>query len=192
MRVFMGIKTLPKIAGTVLLTTIVFASPSVAITITQAFTANVTSGSFNGTSGIGSFTYDDDLLNPSGLTFLSPVDGLEVSLTFLDQTYSQSDDLEFPNFPSVRFVDGVPVFLDFKIVDESPINIQEPTIAELNIFASLTPNSTGELETTLTVIEQPIPEPFTIAGSFCALGVGTLLKKYHSKTQKNSDQKPQK
>lgn len=188
----MGIQTLLKIAGTPLLTTIVLASPSGAITITQAFTANVTSGSFNGTSGIGSFTYDENWLNPSGSTVLSPLEGLEVSFTFLGQTYSQSDDFEFPDFPTIRFVNGVPVFFDFKIVDESPINIQEPYIAELNIFAALTSNSTDEFETTLTVIEQPIPEPLTIAGSFSAIGVGILLKKYHSKTQKNSDQKPQK
>ncbi len=37
-------------------------------------------------------------------------------------------------------------------------------MAELNIFASLTPNSTGEFETIFTVIDQPIPERFTIAG----------------------------
>tara|TARA_B100001123_G_C14641687_1_gene761980 strand:- start:214 stop:588 length:375 start_codon:yes stop_codon:yes gene_type:complete len=100
------------------------AQVSQATIITNTFKAEVFAGPYTGTTGTGSFSYDDSLLG-GGSETLGPVGGSDAdaagltgfSFTILGQTFSMSDDTDFPDYPQVGFLAFVPEFLDILVVD---------------------------------------------------------------------------
>lgn len=149
-----------------------------AVIVTEDFTATVIEGLFAGEVATGTFSYDDDLITGSGFETLDPLSSLTVSMTFLGQTYDQTDDVNFDTFPQLDFLDGIPVFLDYFIVDGSPTDIENPNIGALFIAEPFTINGDGNFETTLAVIP-PVPESSNIIGlaTLATLGLTTAFKR---------------
>ncbi|MEW4486592.1 PEP-CTERM sorting domain-containing protein [Thalassoglobus sp. JC818] len=144
--------------------------------VTKTFTATVDASSpFAGTVGTGSFTYDDSLLTGIGDEEIDFLSGLMIEFTIFGQTFTESDDIDLPDEPSLEFLDGVPEFLDF-IIDErafvtNPVPIIEPNVVRIS-FGSLTPAPIGgpDFISELSVEVTTIPEPT----SFALFGLGTL------------------
>jgi len=112
-----------------------------AAVVTENFSATVLSGTFSGTVGTGSFSYDNALITGMGSESLTPDDGLMVSFNVFGQSFTEADDIQIfdmPPFPSLNFLDGLIVELDF-IVDEfsllNPTSIDQEGVAAFSIFS---------------------------------------------------------
>jgi len=112
-----------------------------AVVVTETFTATVQSGTFTGTIGEGSFTYDNALITNMGSESLTPDDGLMVSFNVFGQSFTEADDIQIfdmPPFPSLNFLDGLIIELDF-IVDEfsllNPTSIDQEGVAAFSILS---------------------------------------------------------
>jgi hypothetical protein len=92
-------------------------APAHAALVTHTLVGEVLFGPLAGATATGSFTFDDALITGVGDEFLTPLDGLQVQFTFLGATFSESDDIDFPEFPELAFTDGEIVGLDFLVED---------------------------------------------------------------------------
>ncbi len=81
--------------------------------VTYDFTVVVTQGSLVGNTFNGSFTYDDAILNGMGTEAIQVSDGLKVNMNFFGQDYSETADINYPEFPQLIFEDGEIQQLDF-------------------------------------------------------------------------------
>lgn len=144
--------------------------PVQAVIVTNDFTATVEFGEFAGEVATGTFSYDDDLI-VDGDEILTPFEGLTLELTFLGQTYTEMDDIEFDFFPELVFFEGSPVFLDYLVVDGFPTDILNPDIVTLSIEDILFPVGENNFETSLDVFT-PVNEPNSIINLFLLGGLG--------------------
>lgn len=165
-------RLLSSVAASVIGTALL-ASPAAALT-TFNLVGTVENGAFAGTMGTGSVTFDEtklelpppdididvDSITPSGVIIDGPPPDILPILMFpdftlefsiFDQTFTQADDIDFPEFPTLAFgiipvledpdfgelpttlgvIDGefefVPLFLDFFVSEETFFDGQNPT-----------------------------------------------------------------
>ena len=86
--------------------------------VTYDFTVNVVKGSLKGNSYNGFFTYDDEQLTGKETETINAQDGLKVCMNFFNQTYDETKDVDYPEFPALTLKKGIPETLDFWM--ESP------------------------------------------------------------------------
>lgn len=69
-------------------------------------------GDFTGTTGTGSFSFDESLIGGSGSESLGP-DQFTLELTVFGQVFTEDDDVDFPDYAQLLFEDGLPIAIDF-------------------------------------------------------------------------------
>lgn len=165
----------------------VTASSAQASTITNNFRVDITQGTLANQSFFGNFTYDDSFLSGTGFESLTPSNGfLNLSFNFLDNIYTQENDVDSPDFPEVAFQDGSLLGLGF-VVSEN-LAFPNPTFIPGSIRAfgtlgpdfqvlvdgksDLDPDSLG----TVSYGVQAVPTPALLPG-LIGLGVGVLRKR---------------
>jgi hypothetical protein len=154
--------------------TLAAAAPSArAALVTESLTGIVMGGPFAGTVGTGSFSYDDSLI-VAGDEILGVADGLTIGFSILGQTFTERDDLAFPQSPMLAFDGGAPVFLDLIIARDptvpGPTPIDNPRVFAI-IFDEISPDPHGGLSGQVFIIG--VPEPASIA-LFAGLGLATF------------------
>lgn len=177
------------------------ASSAQAIAITQNFRVDITTGSLANQSFFGNFRYDDAALTDKSLEIIDPVNGnqiidssnglLDLSFNFLGNTYTQTSDGGFPDFPQLNFQNGAFQALDF-IVSESPF-APNPTVipglvfefgtgfdatAGVPFFVALAgdPNAPDVSFGTVTYGVQAVPTPALLPG-LIGMGIAALRKR---------------
>jgi hypothetical protein len=138
-------------------------------TVVENFTAIVIGdGPFIGKNYFGTFSYDETVLSGVGGEELDPVFGaLTVDFTFEGQAFDETNDLKFDVFPELDFSDGVPVIIDYVLVDGfSGVDFNDPTVLEVSIQNSLNPVMGGgfTVGTVVAVIPVPAALPLFAAG----------------------------
>lgn len=103
-----------------------------AVTMTNDFRVDVTTGSLAGQSFFGSFQYDDAALTDTSIQIIDPINGnqiinpsnglLDLSFDFLGTTYTEESDDGFPDFPQLNFQNGSFQFLDFLVFPPAVTN----------------------------------------------------------------------
>lgn len=73
---------------------------------TYDFKVQISSGSLTGKTFEGFFSYNASTLSGEGFETVGLAQGLKISFNFLNQKYSESDDVGFPNSPILQFKDG--------------------------------------------------------------------------------------
>lgn len=136
--------------------------------ITELLFGEVSEGEFAGTTGAGSFSYDDALIGGVGEEILS---GDEFSLTFtiFGQEFTGEDDVSFDDgLPELFFSEGLVVALDFFVVG----GIDDPDVFDLGIF-ELLPATGGGFEGEVFVNTVPVPTAiwFMISGLLGLAGI---------------------
>ncbi len=109
-----------NVARALLVASAVLLAPagSPAATVSHDLSGTVASGTFAGTAGTGSFSYDDAGLANSGDEYRYLDDGLEIEFTIFGQTFTHLNDVEQSEFyPELVLDDGTPIELNF-IVSE--------------------------------------------------------------------------
>lgn len=88
-------------------------SPGFAEPVTYDYFVTVSQGPLAGNSFSGSFTYDDSILTGTGEETIGVEGGLTVHSTFFDFDYRETDDINYPNYPTLTFENGEIKRLDF-------------------------------------------------------------------------------
>lgn len=73
---------------------------------TYDFKVQISSGSLTGKTFEGFFSYNASTLSGEGFETVGLAQELKISFNFLNQKYSESDDVGFPNSPILQFKDG--------------------------------------------------------------------------------------
>ncbi len=111
------------------------------------FTALVAAGPFAGTTAVGTCTYPEDAVFGTGESRLTPVEGLEIALTFLGQEFRELDDADYDLYPELWFQDGALARLNFYVSEQgdaqNPREIDAPGISNFWIRGTLEPEVTG-------------------------------------------------
>jgi PEP-CTERM motif len=143
--------------------------PASAAPVTFAFVAPVTSGAFSGQIGTGSISFDDAF----GGTLTPANSDLAIAFTFLGQTFDQSFDQGFPDFPEVIVLGGVPVSIDFLLTQgASGVDFDDITIGAIALQGALLPGGPASSAALVASIDiegrdpGQVPEPssFGLAG----------------------------
>lgn len=79
------------------------------------FKVEVTEGALQGNRFDGFFGYDDETITGKGREELGIEQGLIVCMNFLQKTYNETNDSNYPNFPKLILNDGEIEKLDFWI-----------------------------------------------------------------------------
>lgn len=146
-----------------------------AATVSFSFVAPVTTGPFAGEVGTGEIRFDDTF---SG-TLTRAVGAVEIDFSFLGQSFDETQDAGFPFFPVLTVADGVPVAIDFVLVQGAAgVDFSDDRIALIALQGALFPGDVDAPLSALIDIElrDPggvIPEPGTFAlASLALLGLG--------------------
>lgn len=104
------------VAGAVTLSPVMDIAPVQAATITYNFEVTVTEGNYLGKYN-GNFSFDNSVLTNRGDEIITQANGnLSLLFTFLNQTYTIQDELEFPAYPGAYFRDGRLLGLSYLVV----------------------------------------------------------------------------
>jgi hypothetical protein len=140
--------------------------PANAAPVTFAFVAPVTSGAFSGLVGSGSISFDNSFVGT-----LTPANSdLAISFTFLGQTFDQTFDPDFPDFPEVIVLGGVPVSIDFLLTQGAAgVDFDDPAIGAIALQGALLPGSGATLVASIDITgpdasQVPEPSSFGLAG----------------------------
>jgi hypothetical protein len=87
--------------------------PAQAAIQTYDITIDVTAGSLEGNRFTGRICYDDEFLTGMGIETVTPYLGLSTRINFLGQTYDQTDDTDYPEFPQLILQEGEIQRLEF-------------------------------------------------------------------------------
>lgn len=159
--------------------TILKANSALAANLTYDFTVDLTSGSLTDQQYSGFVSYDDSTLTGTGLETLGVRQGMSISFNFLDETYDETSDLDFPSYPLLEFQDGSFSGLTFLALNESGFGFQFSTqnLSELGgdlFLYGKVPTVDGRGVTKYSL--RSVPEPsLTLSSAF--MGFGLLLKK---------------
>lgn len=123
--------------------------------ITEPLLGEVVFGPGLGEIATGSFTYDPTAITGTGeesVTFPE----LTLTIDFLSQTFTEADDTDFDLYPELSLVDGVPVFLDFLVLNGDGVG-QEILDPEIDFFSffELTPEPGGGFFVPIFTIPEP-------------------------------------
>jgi hypothetical protein len=152
----------------------------------------VTPGSYFGTVGSGSFSYDDADITGFGTETISAASSsLTVEFTIFGQTFTDTDDVGniSTGSPDLKLVDGVPVFLDFLMSevpdppDNNVIAINEPGVIYIDTWDPSGENLSqlGDgFATEVSVGVVPIPAAVWLFGSglIGLIGIARRKKKF--------------
>lgn len=148
--------------------------PAHAAIVSFPFVAPVTAGPFAGEVGTGVIRFDDTF---SGT--LSPANGaVEVDFSVLGQSFDETNDQGFPDFPELTVLDGVPIAIDVLLVQGSAgVAFDDDRIALIALQGALVPGTVaGSLRAPIDIeIADPgvVPEPATFGlASLALLGLG--------------------
>jgi hypothetical protein len=147
--------------------------------VTSTFSGTVTDGPFAGYFGTGSFTYDDALVSLSE-DWIIVDDGLEVSFSFDGQTFNETNDEAYPDFPQLVFYDYEPSYLDYVIVGgENGVVFNNPTLAALGLGSLSPADRAGEFDFNTEIFAEavPIPNALWLFGSGIVFLIGFGRKK---------------
>jgi hypothetical protein len=141
-----------------------------AATVTYDLFVEVLSGPFTGTTGSGSFSYDDSTLTNIGeetLTTAVGDGGLTLELTVFGQTFIHSDDIDFSSYPRLVLIDGVIQYLDFIVSEDgmNPRDILQPGIEDLGIYDLSLVGNVFHAELHVNRHAVPIPAAIWLFGS---------------------------
>lgn len=140
--------------------------PAQAALVQFDFSTTVGSGPLSGEVGTGFIRFDDAF---SGSTVSTGVGNgsLEINFSFLGQTFNEANDQDFPNFPQVTLFEGVPVGIDFVLVDGfSGVDFNNSSIGSIALQGALLPGAGGRLLAPMEIElaqQQTVPEPGTYA-----------------------------
>lgn len=151
----------------ILIASLTLCTTANAVSISTDFTATVDSGTFLGTIGTGTITYDDtDILGVGNEAI-----NLNTALNFLTfnvfgQDFAGSDDIdfEFGTFPLVNFFDGLITSINYVVNELStsnPTAINQAGVLSFSIF-TLELGDLGGLSGVLNIEEgsiSPVPVP---------------------------------
>ena len=133
-------------------------SSAQAVTMTNDFRVDVTTGSLAGQSFFGNFQYDDAGLTGIGEEILDSSNGsLGVSFNILGSTYTEQSDDGFPDFPQLIFQDGSLLGLDFLVFPSAVTNDPQRDLR----FVQILPTGFRAA----LVSEPELPEPLPFSGS---------------------------
>ena len=124
-------KSIKLFAATAALALALAASQAGAVTYNLSVEAE--NGVFAGLVATGSITWDETLVNPVGFTALSWSGGasgsvtdnsLAISLTAGPEIFTQTDDIDWPDFPLFSFFDGLLTSINYIVMDYStPVDL---------------------------------------------------------------------
>ena len=140
--------------------------PAQAALVQFDFSTTVNSGPFNGQVGTGFIRFDDAF--NSGVVSAGAGNGsLEISFAFLGQSFNQTNDSGFPDFPQVTLFNGTPVGIDFVLVDGvSGVDFNNASIGTIALQGALFPAGAGRLLAPISIDltqQNTVPEPSTYA-----------------------------
>ncbi|WP_395700029.1 PEP-CTERM sorting domain-containing protein [Aquabacterium sp.] len=162
--------SIPRALGALALTAALL--PAQAAIVQFDFSSTVTSGPFSGQVGNGSIRFDDAF----GGSLVSPGagnGGLEIDFSFLGQTFHESNDQDFPDFPLVTLFDGAPVGIDFVLAEGfSGVHFDDGRIGGIALQGALLPGDGGLLLAPIDITPalQTVPEP----ASYALVGLALL------------------
>lgn len=145
-------------------------SASAANFVTKDWTGMVESGPFAGQTSVGTFTYDQDLVEASGPTNLGPFEGVELVFNFLGQNFTDMNDVAWPLLPNLSFLDGDLQTLDYQVSS----GISNPNVLQFST-SSITMMQDGSFYSPISVVA--VPEPETYAMMLAGLGLLGLMVK---------------
>lgn len=142
--------------------------------VTYTFSGTVLDGPFEGSIGTGSFSYNRDLII-EGNEVLNVANGLTVAFSFGGQAFDATHDVDYDEFPELEFYDGMPVFLDYQLVDGwSDVDFDDPNLLGLGL-GELN-SSVGDFDYEVELFAEAVPIPGAIwllgSGIVCLIGLG--------------------
>lgn len=146
--------------------------PAQAALVQFDFSTTVDSGPLLGEVGTGFIRFDDAFAG-SVVSFGAGNGSLEIGFNFLGQSFNESNDQGFPDFPQVTLFEGVPVLIDFVLVDGfSGVDFNNASIGAIALQGALLPAAGGRLVAPVSIElaqQQSVPEPSTYALAGLAL-----------------------
>ncbi len=143
--------------------------------VTDNFGVVVISGPGTGVTGTIDVGYNTDDLSGTGNEDLQQ-NQIQVSLNLFLQTFDNTDDIQYTDFPVVSFFDGTIEFIDY-IISESnfwPVTTPIDDLRIASIFGGVVENDVWQVETEGV----PVPEPTTfILMALGLVGLGYMRKK---------------
>ncbi len=163
-----------------------------AVPVTEQLNLTVNNGAFVGAVATGSFTYDDALIFQVPVQDITPMQGLTINLNAFGQTFTELNDVDYPAYPALRFLDGVVSSLDF-FVDENfnpmnPTAIIQEGVYGLGFRALTRNNITGEFDGQLFVNEFPLISTVPVPAAAWLFGSALLAFFGFSKARKKEEQ----
>ena len=136
-------------------------STAFAVIVTHPWSVTVVGGPYNGTTGSGSFSYDDAFLDGFGDGTLGPLEGVSLSLTLFGQSFDETDDIDYNAYPQIGVSNFTPVDMDYIVSETDPDNptpINQPGVITIDAVSSLFPVPGGGFTQDITLV-LGIPEP---------------------------------
>jgi len=168
-----------RAAATLALTAALTAAqlPAQAAPVQFNFSTTVGSGVFSGEVGTGFIRFDDAFAGADSVSPGALGGSLEIGFTFLGQTFHETNDQDFPNFPLVTLFAGAPVAIDFVLVDgASGVNFGNPSIGAIFLQGALLPGAAGGLVAPIDIqlAQDPPPQDLPEPGTFALAGLALL------------------
>lgn len=149
--------------------------PAQAAPVQFDFSATVSTGAFLGEVGSGFIRFDDAFAGASTVSPGALTGSLEIGFTFLGQTFRETNDADFPNFPLVTLFAGQPVGIDFVLAEGfSGVDFANGSIGLIALQGALLPGvgAGGGLLASIDIQladPQAVPEPASYALAGLAL-----------------------